>query len=164
MTYDLYVTLDPEGEVYAGSFTSEDEANTHVRLTEELWNNDGIEIIAVEGIKNYRERDTLVPQSERPRVSPEFPLATQLADPDEAQRTGIAIANLLELSDNDYPGDQIRFDTVHGDRTYEGLARIVARVFEDPQFALELATRGVLANRHSADQDIFGDIARSEQS
>lgn len=86
------------------------------------------------------EIDNIVP-GDRPVPSNEFPLATQLGDPDEAHRAGLAFANLLELSANDYPGDQIRFDTVHGDRTYEGLARIVARVFEDPQFALELARR-----------------------
>lgn len=73
-----------------------------------------------------------------PQVT-DCPIADSLSDTDAAERAGLAIANLLELRANDYRGSQIRFDTVNGDRTYQGLARVVARVFEDDQYAVELA-------------------------
>ena len=80
-----------------------------------------------------------------PQVT-DCPIADSL-DTDTAERTGRAIASLLDLTPNsyadDHPGalDPIRFDTLFGDRTYQGLARIIARVFEDAQFTVELARK-----------------------
>ncbi len=64
-------------------------------------------------------------------------LVKQLAESIDATRVGRALADLLNLPVNDYPVHPeggVRFDTIFGDKTYAGLGRTVARVFEDPEF------------------------------
>lgn len=82
------------------------------------------------------ELDSILPTDETPSAPEDKrPYLTKLlSDYQDAERIGQAIADLLELRQNNYPGDQIRFDTIFGDKTYEGLARTIARCFEDASF------------------------------
>lgn len=60
-----------------------------------------------------------------------------------AARVGRSIAYLLQLTANDNP-DSVRFDTVQGDKSYIGLARTIARIFDDSEFRRELVLDSII--------------------
>jgi hypothetical protein len=60
-----------------------------------------------------------------------------LSDEPKAARIGRAIAYLLHLTPNDNP-DSVRFDTETGDKTYVGLARTLARIFDNEEYRQKL--------------------------
>lgn len=123
MTYDLYVD-----NAYYGSFGSEAEARAYTDAHHEECE---IEVFPVPGIEHRHGRFS---EAQSAVEDDRSQLTKLLADPQDAEIIGQAIADLLDLPRTEYPIEELRFDTVICDKTYEGLARTIARIFEDSSF------------------------------
>jgi hypothetical protein len=83
-----------------------------------------------------------------------------VADDFGALRVGLALVHLLGLEANQ---DQLdaglrRFDTVHGDKTVQGLARTIARVFDDADYLQELVLEQAVDDEGLTEDQLIGDI------